>query len=458
MPTERPGAPTFPHASRVGFRIVLVAVGASGFICHDPGPPPPPPIPPPPPPPAITRVEIQPGAFQVAVGRSFEITTRAFDAQGHVVPLAGPVLTWKIEGANPEQLELLSHDGGSARFQAKHDAGTPVKVVATHGFATAIAAATIVPAAIGSSEVIDVLEAPHEDLTLLSYALLSGERTDKPAVNEPVAFAAGARVENLTGAGTFAVFSPSRRVFHATVADWKDGQRTESAPSGTGTEPVVVPVHLWDATDDGLTLFPDLMVARLIYRTSRTGIGFSEVGGDPLPIRLAPASVVAENCEAPEAVFGTVFDPTQLALHVFVTQSLDNGNLLGWACRPSADPSRKARAIFLSLGRFTTTLAHELGHVLALLEPAGGHADCAPGFDETNLMWRWLSDQQSSNRMDLSLGQAYRIALDRRSWAAVLGMGAINPGPSCDVAGTCPPLSHPIPEPDVWVPPGYCTP
>lgn len=64
-----------------------------------------------------------------------------------------------------------------------------------------------------------------------------------------------------------------------------------------------------------------------------------------------------------------------------------------------------------------TSLVHEIGHALALLMPGRyGHTDYLEGFRVDNVMWGWLDDRQKKNRDHFSLGQAFRMNVDRYSW------------------------------------------
>ena len=66
------------------------------------------------------------------------------------------------------------------------------------------------------------------------------------------------------------------------------------------------------------------------------------------------------------------------------------------------------------------TLAHELGHAMGLDQPDyvgwGGHTQNITGFEQNNLMWYRGTDVGPTVRWDLSLGQAFRINVDKRSW------------------------------------------
>ena len=63
--------------------------------------------------------------------------------------------------------------------------------------------------------------------------------------------------------------------------------------------------------------------------------------------------------------------------------------------------------------RTPTTLVHELGHALSLLEPQQGHTDGIAGFHSDNVMWSYLA---TTERSHFSIGQAYRMNLEERSW------------------------------------------
>jgi hypothetical protein len=81
--------------------------------------------------------------------------------------------------------------------------------------------------------------------------------------------------------------------------------------------------------------------------------------------------------------------------------------------------------IFIGPAANLATLAHEFGHAFSLFgdKEEGGHSDPADGFDDRNVM----AGGGSAARSRLSLGQAFRFNVDKRSW---LNENEVREGPT----------------------------
>ena len=119
----------------------------------------------------------------------------------------------------------------------------------------------------------------------------------------------------------------------------------------------------------------------------------------------------------------------------------------GWACLPSQSGTRN-RLVFLSMAEtFPATLAHELGHVLALLASNGaggaGHVNGLLGFDIANIMWDETGLTYGSTRAHLTLGQLYRMNADVDSWLNAVSAPAESLVRDCTstALGACPALT-----------------
>jgi hypothetical protein len=118
----------------------------------------------------------------------------------------------------------------------------------------------------------------------------------------------------------------------------------------------------------------------------------------------------------------------------------------GWACLPSETGPRN-RLVFLSMAEtFPATLAHELGHVLALMASNGaggaGHVNGLSSFDIANIMWDATGLMYGSTRAHLTLGQLYRMNADVDSWLNLVSPPAESLVRDCTTTawGACPAL------------------
>jgi hypothetical protein len=118
----------------------------------------------------------------------------------------------------------------------------------------------------------------------------------------------------------------------------------------------------------------------------------------------------------------TTFKPSGITL-VYVDELLGPATLgvessagrhRGYAC--PWDPTNGTIVLVSRLDRVSSTLLHELGHGLSGWGPQHnfGHT-AAPDFDESNLMWEWQADDVPASRVDLSLGQIFRLSLETGS-------------------------------------------
>jgi hypothetical protein len=116
--------------------------------------------------------------------------------------------------------------------------------------------------------------------------------------------------------------------------------------------------------------------------------------------------------------------------------------------------------IYISTHRHTpTTLAHELGHAFGLRGTAGHTGSgrgmfeevIIEGFESINIMWTRLDADQARAKKHFSLGQAFRMSADERSWLNQKGLSSGTPTPRlCHPSGVdnespCPPLAFDIP-------------
>ncbi len=123
------------------------------------------------------------------------------------------------------------------------------------------------------------------------------------------------------------------------------------------------------------------------------------------------------------------------------------GRWMGYDCfQPTGNTPAAPEVIYISYWySAATTLTHELGHALGLQGPVGHSNPGAQGgrqdFPVTNLLYSFVSWEVATAQNGLSLGQNYRINVDRISW---LNRPEAGQGPS-KVCGTNPIAVGPCP-------------
>jgi hypothetical protein len=380
---------------------------------------------------------VWPAAVQVSQGQNFELNATAFDAAGHVISQdSGHEVTWNVNP--PSDLTLLLSSEGTAQFSVPNAGPKTVKLNLVLDAASTDLLVNILPTSVNPY---DIFKAHHTGGAIPELALVRSARSSVAVENELDGFVSLAEVPDLERAGTLAVFSWDKRAAYVTENWRRDIQETTDVTGAAAQSSV--PLEIWDGTRDGLGDLHDVEVAKLIFQINRTGVTFTS----GTPIRIPETSLLSNDCQELPARFG--FDPHLAILRVFYVESLDAGN--GYTCEPSSDATQLARSILIGASRNPTTLAHELGHVAGLVDPTGGHTDCVPGFREDNLMWVILTDDGYGNRLNLSLGQTFRIALDKRSWVTTLGDNpAANPPVCSDATQPCPALPAPVIPTSAW--------
>jgi hypothetical protein len=426
----------------------------------------------------VAAVEILPDRLQVQPNTPFQLRFRVWDAAGHVVPPPeGVSPTW----AAAAPVALLNSAGDAATLTVTATSGGPWTVTLKLGSLTDDVPVSLPATAAGASA--DELLAPVPGTTKAmetgatlqpvpatpAFALVSGFRGGTPVHHEPLSFVGKAVFDNLTsGPGAVTALLPQYAAVVRT-APWTAapelvdyaGANLPALVRATPIAPLPVAVRVFDATAAQDVTTWHLELAARIFEDNHTGIALAEDDGSVT--RLSPQVVaVPEACDAPEARFPDAgFDPRS-GLHVFYVQGIwfSGTRQLGWACEPSGQPGRAARVIFVRHDAHTTTLAHELGHVLSLRQPYFGHVNCVGGFDKANVMWSFPDEGHAQSREFLSLGQAFRVVADDSSYINMAGMrAATEPRYRCrnqdradpnQTAGACPSLPHPRTPPPGW--------
>lgn len=175
----------------------------------------------------------------------------------------------------------------------------------------------------------------------------------------------------------------------------------------------------------------DTVNAIRLFNENRTGLTF-HASRIILRKNLSSADVatIGEGCDKAAldnlATHTNLYDAKRLNVY-FVP------GLTGWrgrTCFTVGYPN----VIYISIaGDSPATLAHELGHALGLQDSFNhklGHTGAVStqrikGFVYQNIMWTGLYDQQAQEQRHLSIGQGYRMNMDKLSWVI---RGGVVPG------------------------------
>ncbi len=400
--------------------------------------------------PTITAVEVIPEAVQLGPGiEFFTLHARAIDQWGFKLPA---VFTWIPTGG----ASIESQNGDTAVFKtggATGDLTVEVRVGTLADVASIYVTAPGVNADIATS-----LSEP-EPAGAMFRGLVSGNCR---VLNEVVAFLGGGVLGYLDGqanptCGAFGLVAQVGMRLHTETPTWNGG-RQEIA--GGNAPPEVVKVQVW--TSEPITpalkamVDGELDLVNAILRTNRAGF---TVDRDPTLHESSMTPIPAE-CSGPEyktdpawMVSGTGAFPDD-ALVIFYTSSVTGGNGLfsrrGLTCRPNV-------ILINSSDHVPSTLVHEIGHAMGLVEPWGltwGHTNQWAGMRASqNIMW-----DAASTRIHLTLGQVFRMHKDWRSWIVPDGLG-VDCGcrPYQGGSGGCPMLTADFRMAPPPLPPVACT-
>jgi hypothetical protein len=398
----------------------------SGFICHDE------PDEPCPCAPTVDKVEIVPSEVFVPQGEVFELRARLRAPNGSVIPESfGYRPAW--ESLNRERLEVVDRVGHSVVLQARGGPGDPkevpirVTVEAVKGV-SGTATVTVTNTSLFTDDRIERVSHPRGPPAI---ALLEGSGT---MPRSTVAFVRTVEVGNLT-AGEVGLFSGDLEV-GIDAATFSPSQ--DNVPFTGLKAPLEIPVTIWlpdFAVNDDWTAITiqgvvgnDVADAMRTFALNRVGLTLkvttrSYSRDDPLDSRCGGAR--------PGSVAGS--------LNVYYVPEMDE---TGISC-----VSAGGNDILISLAdELATTLVHELGHALSL-----GHTDYENTFDgKPDNVMKAASYNRPDARAHFSLGQAFRMNRDARSWlfAAIPVLRPAASSRNCDPvlkANGCPSLDHDVP-------------
>lgn len=265
-------------------------------------------------------------------------------------------------------------------------------------------------------------------------ALIRGMDGATKVLDWPVAVVDAVRLGRNVSGGTseLAVFSqdrgavlvPSKKGGAGPFTSAPDQVKEDPLPAwGSRSVPVRFGVGPTDTVTEALAK-RDLAFADAVLNANRVGIRLTWDGyfvydrsdgeGNSLPIPDPTATCDTVNLDQMVAPASVLRDLTVFVLFV---PSIGT-DVRGWTCEAGAD--WVGRAVFLSEDEYTgTTLAHEMGHVLALNStwlPYYGHTFEIDGFDRSNLMQSENGLWERVSRDRLTLGQIYRMNAQEGSW------------------------------------------
>jgi len=370
-----------------------------------------------------------PQSVHAAPGSSFSVRVVARDAGGDPTALpSGTTLVWT---ASPDVASISSAgDGAVVKAPTTIPAGGSFQVTVSDGTLTS-GPATISLLAEG-----DEVDVPHTPPTPPAAVVLDArEGTCQQDLRWNVTNAAYLAANLEAGCSDpeeVAVFSTDHGVsFEAgavagvtgSVPPWTSGddilaRGTLPAMRDVG---VSIRVHVHDtlraqvAVDAGLEA---IALPNAFHRMGKTGIEFSLADSS---IGSGPMTFDVSDCRNATVLAGLGVDLTVQRLYVVYVQEITPNAWRGWSC--TRMPGDAGAVSFVSAtSKGPTTAAHEFGHQMGLSAPLpkDGHSGSPIlpfyGFDYTNLMWVGEDLTRALPRTGITLGQAFRMNLDRHSW------------------------------------------
>jgi hypothetical protein len=368
----------------------------------------------------VVSVEIVPPVVHAEPHSTFALRAVARDASGNVIP-DPPRAKWS----------------GSVQFADRR--ANPVEVTASdvniHDVRVKMGGQTSPPATIlvnqgGAGAVYDQVQVEQmgqrAPATVLLHAKAQGGQPCARANDRVYALSGRAVLDENLRAGCpneAAIFGEDRAPLVEVAPDlpntqWTDAADLLSRPTLPGM--VTVPLSVWyyvAESEPEQRGAHDLEEANAIYAANLAGITFSIrqthlMGVDALYGGDAYCTNIRGSLSA--------FDPDPGRLNVVYVRAIDwNSDPFGWTCPKTTGVDD---VVLIAWSRpNVTALAHELAHTLGFASPpfewsSSGHVNGFAGFDASNLMWITGLVSVNDEQSQLTLGQVYRMHVDRRSW------------------------------------------
>lgn len=406
---------------------------------------------------SVKTLNVIPSDVYVTPGATLVLRARMLDEDNGVLP-SDPALTWSLATG----LTKVTAAGDSIVVHAQSvTPGSSATVQAQVGAGNPTATATLRVIAANPAGTSDVVLADSRPVAP-DVVLVDGNTTAGPTNDSLVAFVQTGLLGDWTGTGELIRLSTDR-IFERRSVTWLTGRKdVDLKRSGAPQTPLQASMTVLDATTLGASdrVQDDAAYAVTVFGRQRTGVTFNHVvnvaslsGSYYLEYgtNFECVSVVAK-LQALGVASG-VLAADHLTI-VYVDDILDqsqpgqdptSAGLRGYAC--PHDATAGAVVLISRLLRSSTTLTHELGHALGLIEPVWGHTRNLPGFSYTNMMWSGESDERTGARSTFSLGQAFRINVDDHSWLFQKGLPTWPPRDCSDdltVSLPCPALARDV--------------
>ncbi len=401
----------------------------------------------------VNSVEIVPPALHAVVGAKVQIEAIARTAGG--VPIANPgTIAWSTAVS-------ISSTSSNPTTLTASNAGTHAISVSVAGKPAPVASLIVARANQGGSDKVTVAHANGSSAAavLIDANEIGGagavQTTANCQHNDLRYSVAGTAVlkENLTSGCPIrlAILSPGHAVrfechraagrpncAQSLASLWSNAADSVGRNSLPG--PIAVELVVWlrasaETTVANVIAKGDANYATSIYSDQRAAMQFNIVkgqGGANGSVRsLWVSDTATDECENVEQTLD--IDAVEGSVNVvYVENILFNAAPRAITC--DRDVSLPPIIVMRYYHASTTTLAHELGHVMGLMRKwfndfDGGHTYNVPGFDATNFMWTQTNATYGLAPDQISLGQAFRMHVDARSWVNVQRDGPVG-GPN----------------------------
>jgi hypothetical protein len=372
----------------------------------------------------VHSVEVIPPEVYAEAGAQFRLRARARDKDGSVIIIPNSAFKWS------GSLQFVPDEGEYTVVTAPQTAGnvqisdgewTVYGLTVKAGGETSDPFVLHVTPGTGLTSR-DRIGVPHTT-GAVPEVLMIDAASQSSQINDMTLAVAGMALLNIDlqgGQREWAAFAPDMAMLYEKDSpQWSAGhndvRRSRAQFGNSWPVKVVLRFAVSDLNSGKIQAQEELALASALFAANRVGVAFEsevswEAGADYLN---GPT-----DCEQLGGSYG--IDVSHDSLHVLYIEHWDSWDK-GVSCRING-----SRLIVIPLNRaVTTTLAHELAHLLGLegfYSPNGGHtggcigADTISGFDETNLMYGCLDVDKAAARDWLSLGQVFRMNVDERSW------------------------------------------